>query len=142
MSTTAIRKTSKRGVQLSPSEAARARAATIVKLRQQKTELEAQLKEQEDLLRSYVLETGEKQIGPLMAYERMNPPKLEGASGKALEAHTSQLAKQFPDYTQIKLDLSEMLAAWDTDVNLRNAFQARGLSIDRQSQWYFKVTTE
>lgn len=132
----------KRGVQLSPAEEARARAATIVKLRQEKSELESAIEREENLLRIWVAETGEKVIGPLMAYERLNPPKLEGATGKTLEAHQEQLGNQFPDYIQRKLDLSKMMAAWDTDFNLRNAFSTRGLTITRESKWYFKIVEE
>lgn len=138
MSNTATKR--KRGVPLTPEQEARVRAAVIVKLREQKAEIEATLKQEEDLLRAWVFESGEKQIGPLLAYERLNPPRLEGATGKTLEAHVGQLANQFPDYTQVKLDLSQMMAAWDTDINLRNAFQTRGLVIIRESGLYFKVT--
>jgi hypothetical protein len=132
-------KTAKRGVQLTPEDAAKARAALIVALRGEVKSLEKKIEEEENALREYVAETGEKNIGPLLAYERLGVPKIEGASGKVLEAHTDTLMEQFPGYTQQKLDLTRLMAAWDTDFNLRNFFAARSLAIVRETKVYFKT---
>ena len=138
MSTT-TKTAAKRGVQLTPEDAAKARAALIVTLRADVKALEKKIEEEENALREYVAATGEKNIGPLLAYERLGVPKIEGAAGKVLEAHTDTLLKAFPDYSQQKLDLTRMMAAWDTDFNLRNFFAARNLAIVRETKVYFKA---
>lgn len=132
------RSASKRVV-LSPEEAARARAAHILELRKQIDELENELDQETQALTDYVLATGETDFGQLVAIQRLNPPKLVGASGKTMEAHVAQLILQFPGYVLQKLNLTGMLAAWETDHNLKNALKARFLEIKRESSWSFKA---
>lgn len=136
---TATKPATKRGVQLTPEDAAKARAALIVSLRAEIKSLETRIEEEEQALREYVAATGEKNIGPLLAYERLGTPKIEGATGKVLEAHTDTLLKAFPEYSQQKLDLTRVIAAWDSDFNLRNFFAARNLDIVRETKVYFKA---
>lgn len=136
---TATKTAAKRGVQLTPEDAAKARAALIVSLRAEVKSLEARIEDEENALREYYAATGEKNIGPLLAYERLGSPKIEGATGKTLEVHTDTLMKTFPDYTQQKLDLTRIMAAWDADFNLRNFFAARNLAVVRETKVYFKA---
>ena len=139
MSTTAVKKMLARAVKLDAPAAARVKAEALLMLRAQIKATEIEITALEEDLRDYVLDSGEVNIGPLLAYERTNPPKMVGASGKMLESHTAQLVNQFPDYAPRKLDLSMMLAALDTNLSLKDALKVRGLEIVRGSGWYFKV---
>lgn len=135
---TTQKRTSKR-IALSPSELIRAKAGELILLRGKKSKLESDISNIEDELRSWVMETGEKTIGPLLAYERQNPPKIVGASGKKLEFLTEQLTNELPEtFWKRKLELTKMLAALDSDVNLKNQLMVKGLSIEQSSGWYFK----
>ncbi len=129
-----------KNIPLTAEEKSRANAAQIVALRHQKAQLEEEITGLEDELRAYVLETGEKVIGPLMAYERQNPPKLVGATGKKLEVLVAQLTKQLPEeFWKRKLELTTILASIDSDANLRAQLLSKGLSIEQGSGWHFKV---
>ena len=139
MSNATAKKMLARAVKLDEPAAARVKADVLLMLRAQAKATEVEISALEDELRAYVLSTGEVTIGPLLAYERTSPPKMVGASGKMLESHTAQLVNQFPDYAPRKLDLSMMLAALETDLNLKNALVVRGLEISRGSGWYFKT---
>lgn len=130
-------------VKLTEEEAIRAKAGLLIMLRQNKAKVEADIAAVEDELRAWVLETGEKQIGPVLAYERQNPPKLAGASGKKLEFLVEQLTNELPEtFWKRKLELTKMLAALDSDVNLKNQLQVKGLTIEQSSGWYFKAVAQ
>lgn len=131
-----------KAAKLKPDAAAKTKAEALRMLREQKTALEAEIETVEGELRQYVADTGEVSIGPMLAYERLNPPKLVGASGKSLEAHQDVLVRQFPGYVQQKLNLTAMLASLGTDPSLRDALEARGLQISREIKWYFKAAAE
>ena len=124
---------------LTPTQQAHARAEKIIALRKQIDSLEDQLAKETDALREYALETGERTIGPLLAYERSSTPRLVCASGKAMEMFQEQLTNQLPEtYWKKKLDVSRMLAGLDTDFNLRALLVEKGLSIEASTSLYFK----
>lgn len=129
-----------KSVALTPSEQIRAKAGLLLMLRENKAKLEAEIDEVENELRDWVHETGEKTIGPVLAYERQSPPRLVGATGKKLEFLTEQLTNELPEhFWKRKLEITKMLAALDSDVNLKNQLQVKGLSIEQTSGWYFKA---
>lgn len=124
---------------LTPTQQAHARAEKIIALRKQIDALETELATETDSLRLYALETGERTIGPLLCYERSSSPRLVGASGKKMELYQEQLTNMLPEqYWNKKLDVSRMMAALDTDFNLRALLVERGLSIDAPVSLYFK----
>ena len=91
-------------------------------------------------LRLYVKETGDKEFGGVLAYERTNVAKLEGLENKALDVACEQLVNELdPTYVKKNLDVSKMYAALLTDKALFGHLAQKGLSITQSSDIYFKA---
>lgn len=106
-------------------------AIEIKNLEQVKKDLEAQL-------RLYVAETGNKDLGPIVAYEKAKPAKLVGAEGKRLEMMQEEIMNTFPDYTKRSLNITDMAKNVETDTILQDFLEQLGLGIEQEVELYFK----
>lgn len=106
-------------------------AIEIKNLEQVKKDLEAQL-------RLYVIETGNKDLGPIVAYEKAKPAKLVGAEGKRLEMMQEEIMNTFPDYTKRSLNITDMAKNVETDTILQDFLEQLGLGIEQEVELYFK----
>jgi hypothetical protein len=90
-------------------------------------------------LRDYVKETGAKDIGNLLAYEKTGAAKMEGLENKALKVAQEQLLNSL-DTTYVKksLDIGKMYAALQTDKALLGYLAEKGLKITQGVDIYFK----
>lgn len=100
--------------------------------------LEQVKKDLENQLRLYVIETGNKDLGPILAYEKAKPAKLVGAEGKRLEQIQEALMGLFPDYTKRSLNITDMAKNIETDETLRIELENFGLGIEQEVELYFK----
>jgi hypothetical protein len=72
--------------------------------------------------------------------ERLNPAKLVGATGKAMDLKTNQLiARLSDDYKTQKLNLPLIASVWDSDATVRAIVKDLGLTIEQTSSVSLKV---
>jgi hypothetical protein len=92
----------------------------------------------EEELRAFVAETGEKDLGAVLAYERAKPAKLSGAEGKRLEMMQEEIMNTFPDYTKRSLNVTDMAKNIEIDTVLQDFLEQIGLGIEQEVEIYFK----
>lgn len=109
--------------------------ATIVQMK----ELDEQKKKYEEALRDYVRQTNETEIGAVMAYERVKPAQLVGATGRKLKEIQDSLMLVLPvGYVKKTLDVTRMLQNLQSDKVLCKHLDKSGLTIVQEKEWYFK----
>jgi ferritin len=132
---------SKASAKKTPHQIAVEDAARLVELRNwMKTVAE----EEEDLklrLTEYVDSTGETDLVHVVAQVKNGPPTLQGATGKKKEVLVEQLLSELPQCGKTQLDLMKVEALAESDVNVKNALKAKGLSIERSTGYTFKTVT-
>ncbi|MDZ7877072.1 MAG: hypothetical protein U5L45_05355 [Saprospiraceae bacterium] len=116
------------------------RAKELLQVRNQQKDL----KEQEDALvaelRDYVQQTGDKEFGGVLAYERTGIAKFGGLENKALDVAIEQLVNELdPTYVKKVLNVSKMYAALQTDKALYGHLSQKGLTITQGVDIYFKA---
>lgn len=129
---------------LTPEQAAEAKAARIVELREiakKATEESAQLCEE---LAGYCDQNGIKsgeQVGCLQAIRKPNPVKLvgDGLTKKEEEYAKEMLVNELPDFVKKSLDLTKMYAALATNAHVRNALETKELALFQETVWMFKA---
>lgn len=106
-------------------------AIEIKNLEQVKKDLESQL-------RLYVSETGTKDLGSLVAYEKAKPAKISGAEGKRLEMMVEEIMQAFPDYVKRSLNVTDIAKNIEADPAIAGFLENLGLGIEQEVEWYFK----
>lgn len=132
--------------ELTPAQAAREKAARIVELEA----LAKSYKDQVDALKTelteYVVETGDTDLGVLIAEKRNAKPAIDFGDmtpkqkGYALE----QLQAELPEFVVAKreLDVEKMFFALGTTPTVVNALKVRGLQIVQKETIAFKKPKE
>lgn len=132
--------------ELTPAQAAREKAARIVELEA----LAKSYKDQADALKTelteYVVETGDTDLGALIAEKRNAKPAIDFGDmtpkqkGYALE----QLQAELPEFVVSKreLDVEKMFFALGTTPTVVNALKVRGLQIVQKETIAFKKPKE
>jgi aldehyde:ferredoxin oxidoreductase len=116
------------------------KAQRLIDVRLQQKQLKEKEGELEMELRLYVKETGAKDVGNLLAYERTSAAKLIGLENKALKVAEEQLMNALdPTYVKRSLDVGKMFAALHTDKIVVGLLSERGLKIEQGSEIYFKA---
>ncbi len=116
------------------------KSAKLLSVRVQIKDLEKAEAELVEALRAHVKETGEKDIGGLLAYEKTGMAKLEGLENKALNVAKEQLINELNStYVKKSLDVNKMYAAMQTDRTLFGHLAQKGLTITQSLEVYFKA---
>lgn len=134
-------RTTANAVQLSPAEAARAKAALLLMLRSEKAKIEDQIEQAEADLRAYAAESGETVIGPVVCYNRPTQPSMKAAvTGKAFERIKEELLNLVPShYVKRSLDVPSIAAAITSDHGLSAILTTKGVTIvPGEVKVYFK----
>lgn len=102
--------------------------------------LEEELTVIESQLRTYVQETGEKNIGAVMAYTRTSPAKLEAKTGTTLAKVELAICEKIdPDYVARKLNVPSIYENWASDADLRTVLTSFGVKpVAGEEKIYFK----
>ncbi len=105
----------------------------------------AELEKQEDdvvvELRAHVTETHQTNIGCMLAYERLGVAKMVGLENKSLKVAQEQMINEpgLATYVKTSLDVGKMYAALQTDKSLVGHLSEKGLKIEQDKAWYFKL---
>lgn len=134
----------KRGtaVQLTPEEAARAKAATLLQLELQKADIEAKAAELKAELTEYVKESGNTDLGAYTVTIGEQKPKikLDHLTANAKTRIIEQLMAELPDYKKekVELDWEKIYYALTTSPAVANALKVRSLEFDLVSSYTFR----
>lgn len=125
----------KKTVTLSPSQQLENDARSLLDYRKSIVELESKIVEIEARLKAHYSSTGDTEVAGLIAFtQRVNPPRLDGATGKRMEMLKEKLLRELPsDYvrTSNSLDIGRMEASVSSDPILRAMLNESGLKITR-----------
>lgn len=118
-----------------------AKAQILKDLRLKIAELE---KQEEDViveLRAHVVETGQTNIGCMLAYERLGVAQMTGLENKSLKVAQEQMINEpgLATYVKTALDVGKMYAALQTDKALVGHLSEKGLKIEQNKSWCFKL---
>lgn len=102
--------------------------------------LEEELAVIESQLRTYVQDTGEKNIGTVMAYTRTGPARLEAKPGTTLAKVELAICEKIdPDYVARKLNVPSIYENWASDADLRTVLTSFGVKpVAGEEKIYFK----
>lgn len=119
--------------------AAKAKAEQLVNLTLQIKTLENEKANIEDELRGYVNDTGQRDIGPILAYTRAAPVSLAYNGRPAKEVDAVLIEMIDPDYVQKKLDVKAIAESYSTDTEMtRLLVKYKVLPQPGEEKIYFK----
>lgn len=92
------------------------------------------LKEQEEELKSYLLENNKEQLGSLRLEKSLGSLYWTGDKGKGLQTKLAELTNTIdPKYKSIKLELEEISAAINSDPALYGQIARFGIRLERKA---------
>lgn len=129
-------------VQLSPEEAARAKAAVLLQIELQKESLEKQAAELKAELVEYVKETGTTDLGAYNVVKGEAKPKANfgDATDNAKKRIIEQLTAELPGFKKIKeeLDWEKIYYAIPVNPSVKNALALRSVAFDLVNTYTFR----
>ena len=136
-------KTSRNAVQLTPEEAARAKAAQLLQLELQKAEIEKQAATLKEELTAFVKETGTTELGAYNVTIGEQKPKivLDDLTDNAKKRIIEQLMTELPDFKKepkAELDWEKMYYALSVNPAVANALKVRGLEFQLVTNYTFR----
>lgn len=92
------------------------------------------LKEQEETLKSYLLENNKEQIGSLRVEKALGSLYWTGDKGKGLQTKLAELTNSIdPKFKSVKLELEEISAAINSDPALYGQIARLGIGLERKA---------
>lgn len=117
-------------------------AALIAELEAQKADLDKRIKEIKERLIVYIEQTGQKDLGALVAEQRQGKPKINfgDLTPKQKKFVMENLSAALPDFlvTSTELDVEKLFFALPSNLSVQNALKANGVEITQESTWAFK----
>ncbi len=118
---------------LTPAEEARQKAATVVELDAKIKDLKAQSDALKTELTAYVTETGNTDLGELVAQKKTGKPAIDFGTmtAKQKQFALEGLLKELPEFaeTTTELNVEKMFFSLSTNPAIGNALKVRGLQI-------------
>lgn len=129
--------------ELTPAQSARAKAERIVIIDEQVKALKAESDGLKEELTAYVTETGETDLGALLAETRLAKPSIDFGSAmtpKQKQFVVETLLNQLPAFTKTvsELDLERLFFAINTDATVQNALKVQGVKLVQKETMAFK----
>lgn len=132
--------------QLTPAQLARQKAAYVVELELTAKSYKDQAEQMKAELTEYVVETGDTDLGALIAEKRNAKPAIDfgDMTPKQKAFALEQLQKELPEFVAEKreLDVEKMWFSLGTTPAVVNALKVRGLQIVQKETIAFKKPKE